>query len=35
MPSELVERIIDAHQREGISFAELQGTTAVWPDELA
>jgi hypothetical protein len=35
VPSELVERIIHAHQREGIAFAELQQTTAVWPDELS
>jgi hypothetical protein len=35
VPFELVERIIHAHQREGIAFAELQRTTAVWPDELA
>lgn len=35
VPSTLVEQIIHAHQHEGISFAELQRTTAVWPDELA
>jgi hypothetical protein len=35
VPSELIERIIHPHQREGIAFAELQRTTAVWPDELS
>ena len=32
---QLVEQIIHAHQKEGIAFAQLQSTTAMWPDELA
>ena len=35
IPSTLVEKIIFAHKNDGISFAELQSTSAVWPDELA
>ena len=35
IPSTLVEQIIHAHQKEGVSFAALNSLTAIWPDELA
>ena len=35
IPSTLIERVIFAHERDGITFAALQSLTAEWPDQLS